>query len=163
MRLDYSRLDHVVLASPDEQARDDEIFRPIFGREQNASSRRNDVADAHHVSTCVRYALVGFVDAGSTHPPGWTAHERQASVCSTSSPLSRHSTGPARGRRPTSERERCSPVSARSPTRSGSPLRIRRNSQRTTSRAASRTRLASSRPLYPHVAYEGKGNGIMGD
>lgn len=61
MRLDYSRLDHVVLASPDEQARDDEIFRPIFGREQNASSRRNDVADAHHVSTCVRYALVGFV------------------------------------------------------------------------------------------------------
>lgn len=61
MRRDYSRLDHAVFASPEEQARDDEIFRLIFGRERNASSRRNDVADAHHVSACVRYALDGFV------------------------------------------------------------------------------------------------------
>jgi predicted nucleic acid-binding protein len=61
MRLDHSRLDHSVLASPSDEVRDDEVFRLIFGRDRTPASRRNDVADAHHVATCIRYALCGFV------------------------------------------------------------------------------------------------------
>jgi hypothetical protein len=61
MRLDYSRLDHSVFGSPDDQVRDDEVFRLIFGGDCTPTSRRNEVADAHHVSTCIRYAISGFV------------------------------------------------------------------------------------------------------
>jgi hypothetical protein len=61
MRLDYSRLDHSVLASPSDEVRDDEVFRLIFGRDCTPTSRRNEVADAHHVATCIRYALDGLV------------------------------------------------------------------------------------------------------
>ncbi|MCF1596516.1 hypothetical protein [Streptomyces muensis] len=61
MVLDHSRLDHSVLGSDEDVARDDLVFSTLFPGADRATCRKNHIRDAMHVATAIRYGGLAFV------------------------------------------------------------------------------------------------------
>ena len=61
MVLDHSRLDHSVLGSDEDVARDDLVFSTLFPGADRATCRKNHIRDAMHVATAIRYGGRAFV------------------------------------------------------------------------------------------------------
>ena len=56
--LDHSRLDHAVLGGSMDEMRLEQVFSVLF---PNAQRSRNNLRDAMHISTAIRYGANGFV------------------------------------------------------------------------------------------------------
>ncbi|MGW0899859.1 hypothetical protein ACWD0G_23250 [Streptomyces goshikiensis] len=59
--LDHSRLDHSVVASDEDVARDTLVFETLFPGAVRATCRKNHIRDAMHVATAIRYGGRSFV------------------------------------------------------------------------------------------------------
>ncbi|MFD5254714.1 hypothetical protein ACFWM5_17970 [Streptomyces bobili] len=61
MVLDHSRLDHCVLGSDEDIARNDLVFSTLFPGADRATCRKNHIRDAMHVATAIRYGGRAFI------------------------------------------------------------------------------------------------------
>ncbi|MFI6280471.1 hypothetical protein [Streptomyces sp. NPDC050988] len=61
MVLDHSRLDHCVLGSDEDVARDEVVFSTLFPGADRSTCRKNHIRDAMHVATAIRYGGRAFI------------------------------------------------------------------------------------------------------